>query len=180
MAHYSYSALCHSIWRQGQKRTEVSVFYDTRLKGGSVSVETVCRCQMSYRWVMVTSGRAMGNFQRLEGRQREDCLLTKRVIERGSVCVCVCVFIFPQDLDALLSLNSRHLCYLTDPSISYLQSYCVFVVLCTWIVVDVSMWTWMLFITYFAFHSHAVLGKLGLGNMVKNTKHYSSFYPNLI
>lgn len=80
-----------------------------RLKGRSVSVETVWRCQMSQRWVMVTSRRAMGNFHGLERRQREDCLLIKRVIEGECVCVCVCVYIFPQDLDALLSLNSRHL-----------------------------------------------------------------------
>lgn len=54
-----------------------------------MSVETVCRCQMSYRWVMVTSLRAMGNIRGLQGRQREDCLLIKRAIE--SVCVCACV-----------------------------------------------------------------------------------------
>lgn len=69
-------------------------------------METVCRCQMSYRSVMVTSQRAMGNFHGLEGRQREDCPPIKRVIEQAQF---VCVFIFPQDLDALLSLNSRHL-----------------------------------------------------------------------
>lgn len=69
-------------------RGQKSVCFVTlsQLKGGSVSMETVCRCQMSYRWVMVTSQRAMGNFHRLEGRQKEDCLLTKSNWWR-SVCL---------------------------------------------------------------------------------------------
>lgn len=49
---------------------------------------------MSYRWVMLTSPRAMGNSHGLDGRQREDYVLIKRGI----------VFIF--------SLRMLILCYL--------------------------------------------------------------------
>lgn len=85
---YSYSTLYHVVWRGQKSQCFVTISW---LRGGSVSVETVCRCQMSWWRVMVTSLRAMGNFHRLQGRQRRDCLLTNWVIWRKELCVCVCV-----------------------------------------------------------------------------------------
>lgn len=48
----------------------------------------------------------MRNFYPLEGRQRTDCLLTKKC----SVCLCI----FHQDLIAVLSLNPRYVWHMTE------------------------------------------------------------------
>ena len=107
-----------------------------RLKGRPVSVETVCRCQMSYRWVMVTSRRGMRNFHWLEGRQREDCLLIKKTNEGGSLCMCVFVCLSSLRI-LMLCYLSRHLWHIADPWYLFSASCCVFVQLCTHIVVRV-------------------------------------------
>lgn len=48
------------------------------LKERPLLVETACRCQMSYRSVMLTSQRAMGNSAGPDRGQGEDCALIKK------------------------------------------------------------------------------------------------------
>lgn len=52
------------------------------LKERPLLVETACGCQMSYRSVMLTSPRAMGNSPGPDRRQGEDCAL----IKKGELC----------------------------------------------------------------------------------------------
>lgn len=114
MAPYSYDRQYLKRWEQ--QRTEVGVFYCFRwLKGQPLLVETAWRCQKSYRSVMLTSLRAMGNSHGLDRRQREDCALIKRGI----------VFLFSPRMFILRYLQTSVTCSRQMPVFSR-HSYSVF------------------------------------------------------
>lgn len=74
-----------SIWRTAEDRSLECFAALGWLEGRPLLVETARRCQMSYRLVMLTSPRAMGNSD-WTGRKTEGGLCADK--NRGIVCVC--------------------------------------------------------------------------------------------
>lgn len=104
------SHMTSSIWREENSSGQKFECFTALgwLKGQSLLVETAWRCQMSYRSVMLTSPRAMGNSHGLDGRQREDCVLIKRGL----------VFVFSPRMLILCYLQTSVTCSRQMPGVS--------------------------------------------------------------